>query len=247
MGVEYGWTQRGGVTMARINKSTLTKLEIIRVASRMFLECGYSSATIKAISKELEMSAGNLTFYFPTKEHLLAELTEMLCVFQWELMAQEADEKGSSLMARCLELAAMAAMCEENRIAREFYLAAYTSPTALNMIRESDSRRAQQIFGDDLPSWTEADFREAEVLVSGIEYGTLMTTGDSPPLELRITSALNIIMQLYQVPEQTRKMTIDQVLTMDYRRVGRRVFKEFAEFVEQSSEQAIEGLLSLRK
>ena len=74
-----------------------------------------------------------------------------------------------------------------------------------------------------------------------------MTTEDRPPLGLRITSVLNIIMQLYQVPEQTRKMKIDRVLTMDYRRIGRRVFKEFTEFVEQSSEQAIEELLSLRK
>jgi hypothetical protein len=54
-------------------------------------------------------------------------------------------------------------------------------------------------------------------------------------------------MQLYQVPEQTRKMKIDRVLTMDYRRIGRRVFKEFTEFLEQSSEQAIEELLSLCK
>ena len=55
-------------------------------------------------------------------------------------MAQEADRTGSALMARCLTLTAMAAMREENRIAREFYLIAYTSPTALNMIRENDSR-----------------------------------------------------------------------------------------------------------
>lgn len=233
--------------MPRINKSTLTRLEIIRVASRMFLERGYSETTIKAISRELEMSTGNLTFYFPSKEHLLAELTEMLCAFQWELMSQEADEGISSLMALCLELTAMAAMCEENRIAREFYLATYTSPMTLDIVRENDARRAQQIFGAHLPGWTEDNFREAEVLVSGIEYGTLMTTESAPPLELRIAGALNLIMQIYQIPEETRKLKIDRVLAMDYRRVGRRVFKEFVEFVEQNSEQAIEKLLSLRK
>lgn len=232
--------------MARINKSALTKLEIVRVASRMFLEYGYASTTIKAISKELEMSTGNLTFYFPSKEHLLAELTEMLCAFQWALMSQETDEGGSSLMARCLELAAMAAMCEENRIAKEFYLATYTSPATLPIIRKNNSKRAQEIFRDDLPTWTERNFREAEILVSGIEYGLLMTTEDSPPLEPRITGALNLIMQLYHVPEQTRKMKIDQVLAMDYRRIGRRIFKEFVAFVEHSSEQAMEDLLLRR-
>ena len=52
--------------MARINRSALTKLEIVRVASRLFLEQGYSATSAKAVCKELDMSPGNLTFYFPT-------------------------------------------------------------------------------------------------------------------------------------------------------------------------------------
>lgn len=56
--------------MARINKAQLTKIEIIQVETRMFLEKGCSATSIKAISNELEMSTGNLTFHFPTKEPL---------------------------------------------------------------------------------------------------------------------------------------------------------------------------------
>ena len=233
--------------MARINKSALTRLEIIRVASRMFLERGYSATTIKAISTELEMSTGNLTFYFPSKEHLLAELVELLGAFQWELMAREADEGLSSLMALCLELAAMAAMCEENGVAKDFYLATYTNPMALELVRRNDADRAQQIFGPNLPDWTEERFRAAEVLVSGIEYATLMTTGDGPPLEMRIAGALNNILQIYRVPAETRQLKIGRVLAMDYRGIGHRVFREFLAFVEQNNEQAIEELLSPRK
>ena len=230
--------------MARISKSALTKLEIIRVASRLFLEKGYSATTIKAISSELEMSTGNLTFYFPTKEHLLAELTELLCAFQWQLMAQEADEGISSLMALCLELTAMAAMCEENAVARDFYSSAYTSPMTLEIVRKNDARRAKRVFGEALPDWTDATFREAAALVSGIEYATLMTTASSPELELRIAGALEVILQMFRVPEETRRMKIRRVLDMDYRKSGRRVFKEFVEFVEQNNEQAMEELLS---
>lgn len=79
--------------MARINKGALSRLEIIREASRQFLEKGYSSTTVTAIAKALEMSPGNLTFYFPTKEHLLAELVEALCSFQWKMMEEEANER----------------------------------------------------------------------------------------------------------------------------------------------------------
>ena len=79
--------------MARISKSDLTKLEIIRVATRMFLDKGYSKTTIKAISDELGMSTGNLTFYFPTKEYLLGALVEMLIDFQWKEMKKYIDNK----------------------------------------------------------------------------------------------------------------------------------------------------------
>ena len=230
--------------MARINKSTLTKLEIIRVASRLFLEKGYSVTTIKAISSELGMSTGNLTFYFPSKDHLLAELTEMLCTFQWKLISTEVNEGISSLMALCLELTAMAAMCEDNSIARDFYLSTYTSPRTLEILRKNDTRRAQQIFGSSLPHWKEENFHEAATLISGIEYATLMTTESSPPLEIRIAGALEVIMRMFSIPEETRKLKINKALQLDYRGLGNRIFKEFIAFVEQNNEQAIEALLS---
>ena len=45
--------------MARIPKRCLTRLEIIRVASRTFLEDGYAATTVSAMAKELEISPGN--------------------------------------------------------------------------------------------------------------------------------------------------------------------------------------------
>ena len=72
--------------MARIDKGVLTRKEIIAEASRQFLEKGYSHTTIASIAQALEMSKGNLTFYYPTKEHLLAELVDALCDFHWKQM-----------------------------------------------------------------------------------------------------------------------------------------------------------------
>ena len=70
--------------MAHKSRTNTTKLEIIQIASRMFLEKGYSKTTIKSISDELDISAGHLMFYFPTKEHLLLILVDLLCDFQWK-------------------------------------------------------------------------------------------------------------------------------------------------------------------
>lgn len=96
----------------RRRKVNTTKLEIIRVATNMFIEKGYSSTTFKMIADELDISTGHIVFYFPSKDALLAELVEMMCNFQWKLMKDEADDGISSLLAVCLELMSMAAAIE---------------------------------------------------------------------------------------------------------------------------------------
>ena len=177
--------------MARIDKGALTKIEIITEATKQFLEKGYTNTSVNAIAKSLGMSQGNLTFHYPTKEHLLAVLVDMLCDFQWKRMEQEADDGVSSVMALCLELTSMASACETDEIIKDFFLSAYSSPLALEIIRKNDTRRSKEVFGSYCPDWTDEQFVEAEILVSGIEYATLMTAGDPVPLERRIAGALD--------------------------------------------------------
>ncbi len=233
--------------MTRISKSQLTKLEIIQVATRMFLEKGYTNTTTKAICDELEMSKGNLTFHYPTKEHLLAVLVDMLCEFQWKLMEEEAGDGISSVMAICLEMMSMASACEKNEIARDFFVSVYSSPMTLDIIRKNDAKRAKKVFAQYCEGWSDEQFAEAEILVSGIEYSTLMTTDFSVPLGTRISGALNQIMTIYNVPEETRKMKIQKVLAMDYHSIGARILSEFIEYVEKVNEQAFEELIAVKK
>lgn len=233
--------------MARRRVNT-TKYEIIQTATRLFLEKGYSATTPKLICDELDISTGNLTYYFPTKEHLLAELVEMLCKFQGEILQNMVEEEGTtSLLAVCLELATMAAMSEESEIAKDLFLSAYSSPMCLEIIRKNDTQRSKLIYGEFCPNWSELQYVEAETLVSGIEYATLMTTNDSAPLDARITGALNNIMLIFNVPEQTRSIKIKKVLSLDYLTMGRNVLDQFRDFVDQTNEQTFTMLLGSNK
>lgn len=233
--------------MIRVDRNELTRNEIIRVAANFFLKDGYSKTTFRAMGRALNMSTGNMTFHFQTKEHLLAELVDMLCQFQWDLMERESREGVNSVMAVCLELLTIAAACEEDAVIRDFFLAAYTSPLCLDIIRKNDKTRAKAVFGQFCPDWTDDQFAEAETLVSGIEYATLMTTSTSAPLELRIGGALELILTLYHVPEDIRKQKIAKVLAMDYAALGRRVLAEFREFVDRKTEQALLELMARKQ
>ncbi|MBR6793734.1 MAG: TetR/AcrR family transcriptional regulator [Clostridia bacterium] len=229
--------------MARINRSELTKLEILRVAMKKFLEDGYTNTSVKAICNELDMSPGNLTFHFPTKEHLLVAMIEQLCSFQWQLIQEEVEEGDTAVIAVCRELAFMVVMSEEDEAIKDLFISAYSSPLCLEFIRKNDRERSKEIFKEYCSDWDEIRFREAEILVSGIEYATLMTTGDPFSMEARICGALTQILRIYNVPEELRRIKIERVLSMDYRKIGHQVLLEFRKYVEQSSEQALIGLL----
>ncbi len=209
----------------------------------MFIEKGYSSTTFRMIADELDISSGHVAFYFPSKDVLLAELVGILCDYQWKLMKKEADDGISALLAICFELMTMAAACEESEIAKDFFISTYQSKKCLEIIQKNDTERAKEVFAEYCPNWTDEQFKEAEILVSGIEYATLNAIDESVPLETRISGALNTIMTIYNVPEDIRKIKIEKVRAMDYRAVGRRIFKEFKDYVEQTNQQAFEALL----
>ena len=190
----------------------------------------------------LKMSKGNMTFHFPTKEHMLAELVNMLVKYQWHRMESEAGDD-SSVMAICLELLTIASACEQDEVAKDFFISTYTSPLCLEIIRKNDMERAKEVFRAYCPDWTDERFAEAETLVSGIEYGTLQLTASSATLELRIGGALELILTIYNVPREERKRLIEKVLSMDYKALGLRVLEDFRQYVDKTTEQALHDLL----
>ena len=233
--------------MARRRVNT-TRYEIIQTATKLFLEIGYSHTTPKMICQELDISTGNLTYYFPTKEHLLAELVEMLCDFQVQLLQEEVEEEGlTSLSAICLEVATMAAVADQSEIAKDFFLSAYRSPICLEMIRRNDTQRSMQIYREYCPDWDEKRFICAETMVSGVEYAALMTTGDLADLEYRVAGALEVIMRIYNVPEDVRKQKIQKILAMDYRNKGPQILEHFKIFVQETNEHTFQALRDSKK
>ena len=59
-----------------------TRYKILLCATKLFLEKGYTNTYVTNITNMLKISTGNLTFHFPTKEHILAELIGELNAFQ---------------------------------------------------------------------------------------------------------------------------------------------------------------------
>ena len=234
--------------MPHINKKRPnTRLQIIQLATRLYVEQGYSKTTQKEIATILDLSPGNITFYFPTKEHLLAVLVDELFDFQNIIMEQAADEGKSSLLAYCLELTAMAAICEESVVARDFYVSSYSSELTLNLIRKNDTEKTKSVFAQFCPDWTDEMWEATENIVSGIEYATIMTREEDTPLPMQIERTLNTIMMIYGVPKDLRQIKIKKVLDMDYRALGRRILAEFKDYIDKINDENLKKAIKHKK
>ena len=80
-------------------------------------------------------------------------------------------------------------------------------------------------------------------MVSGMEYATLMTAGDPVSMKTRITGALNNILGIYGVPEETRKSKLQKVFTLDYMSLGKRILDEFKQYVSDANDDAFQALI----
>ena len=219
--------------MARKKVVNETKNAIIRVAIEMFLERGFTNTSARAIAAELGISTGNITFYFPSKEHLLRVLVEMLCDSQWSMLEQQADEEETALMAFCMETMTVAVACEQNEIARDLFLSVFQSELCRNCLRENHVARAERIFSEYCGDWTHQQFRIAEILVMGIQHAVIIPTDVEIPLSERIASALNQILSIYGVPENNRAEKIRRILALDYNDIRQRVREGSLRYVDQ--------------
>lgn len=220
--------------------ATTTRYEIIRVASEFFMSLGYSNTSPKMIAEKLGLSPGNITYYFPTKEHLLTVVVQLLCDFQWKLLEDDVVHGFGSVASFCLETMTVAVACDESEIARDFFVAAFQSELCRNYLRGNHVKRAKKIFREQCGDWTDEQFHQAELFVMGLQYAAIIPTDADIPLKARITAALNHILSIYRVNEETRKNEIEKVLARDCRGIGKRVLQSFADSIEKANTRRVE-------
>ncbi len=210
-----------------------TKYEILQCATKLFIEKGYTETYVTSIANELGISTGNLTFHFPTKEHILAELIRELLTLPRREEEGEVEGEHALLTVYLMELAMFAAVCQDNPNIKDLIVSAYTRPMSLEIIRGADTKRAMQIFGKYCPKWTEVDFIQTENVVSGMEYAMFMTENTQGlSFEQRVVGSLDAIMKVYEIPKGIREEIVSKIMASDYSNRGNHLFDEFCNYIE---------------
>ena len=167
----------------------------------------------------------------------------MLCDFQWKLFEIEADRGIESVESICIEFMSVASACQVKDIAKDFFTAAFQSEISRNYLRNNHIARAKRIFVRECSNWSDEQFIQAELLVMGIQYSIITANDNILPFKMRVSGALNQILSIYNVDEQTRTAEIENVLQMDCRQLGKQVLAEFIKYVEKTNEHTLEDLL----
>lgn len=232
--------------MARRASINTTRAEIVQTGIHLMLEKGYKQSTIKELSEILGISKGNITFYYPTKEHLLLELTNEVLEFHMKCINRVRGDGYDDLLAYCWEVVAQIVICEDYEKMRELYLQIYTHPLTMSRVKDWTADKNYQLLHRHLPEWTPQRFRIFENVACCIERSALTEPcTEEYPLETKVIITLDSLLKLYDVEKPAREKLIKQILDLNYHEVGRALHKEFIDFVEKANQKALERALKL--
>lgn len=207
----------------------------------MFLEKGFTNTSAKAISNELNISTGNLTFHYPTKEHILLELTKEITNFHKQAIEKVQSEGRGDLFAYCWEVTSQITLCEENQQMNDLYLAIYSHPMTLLFVKDWTAKKNFKILGERLSDWSLDRFRLAENVTCCIERSALTEPcSENYTLEDKIRLTLTCLLKIYDIGKDDREIVIDEILKTDYRKTGNDLLTQFAKHIEKHNQQVLE-------
>lgn len=239
--------KKGDGIMAR-RKANITKLEILQVATRMFLEKGFTNTSVKAISNELDISTGNLTFHYHTKEDILLELAKEITDFHMRSIEKVQSDGYDDLFAYCWEVTLQITLCEENPQINDLYLAIYSHPTTLLFVKDWTAEKNYRILGERLSDWTIEHFRIIENVTCCIERSALTEPcTEAYTLEDKIRLTLTCLLKIYDISKEEREEVIGEILKTDYRKTGNDLLKQFTKYIEKHNQQIIQEAINERK
>ena len=222
----------------RLNPFTEAQISAIRSTIKLFLQNGYSKTSIKMIEADCGVKAGNITYYFHSKEELLKVLVEELMDYHATMIEETHEKENDILFAYAMEVTAQIALCENNQRAWDLYHSAYSLPQTYEVIKAWGAEKNYNLLKERLPDWTEHDFKMIEEVASGIELAALKSVCNRIyTLDKKISLFLNSLLMLYNVSEEERKKTIEKVLALDYEKIAEDMFDKFVKRLDVTDEQ----------
>ena len=213
----------------RLHPLSETEIRIVRSATKLFLENGFSKTTHRMIAEETGIGLGTITYHFKTKEELLELLIEELMDFHFDIIEEYNNKFKDNLFSYTLEIVVQIALCENNEKAWDLYYSAYSHRITFDFIKSWAAKKNYFLLSEKLPNLNESDFNALENITSGIELAAFTFPCDRYfTLDDKIRLILDSLLKIYDISENERKEAINKVLALEYDKIAMEMFDKFA-------------------
>lgn len=208
--------------MNKVERIEETRKKTLYVAAKLFLEKGYSEATVKEIAERANVSVGALTRMFGAKENILCELVKYVLESQFErtkgMLKGMTEDK---ILFYAAETTLQLYIVESHEQIRELYAMAYSMPKTTEIIQNTITGKLEKIFREHLPHLETKDFYMLEIASGGIMRGFMTIPCNMWfTMEQKVKAFLETTFRVYQVPDEKIKEAIAFVSQFDYPKIA---------------------------
>lgn len=199
-------------------KTVWIRTNTLSASARLFLEKGFSHATVKDISAASGVSVALIMKVMKSKEDILSELVAFVLESQFEAAAKFVEgTTDDPILFYAAETTMQLYMAESAESVRNLYAAAYSMPKTTAIIQETITDKLVQIFGAHLPHFTRDDFYLREIATGGIMRDFMAhPCNEMLTMDKKVAAFLEATLLVYRVPDEKIREAIEFVKQFDY-------------------------------
>lgn len=221
-----------GKTVAEM---AVKRAHIISCAAKLFLENGYSNATMRDIAKSADVPVSAVYRLLGEKEALLCELVKFVLQRQFdatsELVKGITEDK---ILYYAAETTLQLYLVESNENIRDLYATAYSLSGSMQLIQTTITEKLMYVFKEHLPNYEEKDFYKKEIASGGIMRGFMTIPCDMWfTMDQKVEAFLENTFLLYHVPDRKIKEAIKFVSQFDYKAVVQGLVEQVMQELEE--------------
>ena len=181
-----------------------TRSLILKSASKLFIERGYSETRIRDIAADAKVQYSEVFRLFKDKDTILSELVGLVIEFQFDLTEKHlAGITDSKLFKYAFETVLQLYVAESVEHIREMYAVSYSLPHSSQVIYRTITSKLEEVFKETNPHLDTKDFYEYEIATAGIMRGFITVPCDMYfTMERKIRRFLETTFRIYKLSDE---------------------------------------------
>lgn len=191
---------------------------LLNAAAKLFLQKGYTAATLREVAKGANVNIGTLMYTYQSKENILADLVSIVLHGQFSFTDQIlhgiTDDK---VLYWATETTLQLHMAESSEAIRELYLAAYSLPNPSAVIYQYIAEKLQEFFQPNFPNYEAKDFYELEIASGGVIRSFMSVPCDLYfDINRKVRRYLETSFRIYKLSEEKATAAFHFVSAIDF-------------------------------